>query len=72
MAEKDYSTQDVIEALAAEDFTEEQIRILVPILAYESKTHHNHLFYLLKTVNLHHMDLDKQMLQLWNLLYGWQ
>ena len=37
MAEKDYSTQDVIEALAAEDFTEEQIRILVPILAYESR-----------------------------------
>ena len=37
MAEKEYSTQDVIEALAAEDFTEEQIRILVPILAYESR-----------------------------------
>ena len=37
MAEKDYSSQDVIEALAAEDFTEEQIRILVPILAYESR-----------------------------------
>mgnify|MGYP005997032279 CR=1 FL=1 len=72
MAEKDYSSQDVIEALAAEDFTEEQIRILVPILGYESRVGVNHLFYLLKTVNLHHMDSDKQMLKLWNLLYGWQ